>query len=77
MGIKVSQVIRLDCSQLGAPSREWVGNGESLTVLEQGSDWLAGECHEAYSGTDCAVYQCLGEDLGSSGDVSCPRKGPC
>lgn len=51
VGIKVSQVIRLDCSQLGVPSREWVGNGESLTVLEQGSDWLAGECHEAYSGT--------------------------
>lgn len=50
VGTKVSQVIRLDCCQLGVPSGEWVGRGESWTVLEQGSDWLAQECLKAYSG---------------------------
>lgn len=39
VGNRFSQVIGLDCGQLGVPSNEWVGNGELLRVLEQGSDW--------------------------------------
>lgn len=71
MGTKASQVIRLDCCQVGVPSGEWVGRGEAQTVLEQGSDWLAQECLQAYPGIHLLFVSVWVKTGGS-----CPRKGP-